>query len=248
MFAFHSPCFRRAPSAPFLNSKALTCNPHRLAQFAQHPDSLPRFGNIQKNQNEPTAHPAKPLHRPAIAVFPPGAHDFLTKRSQNPTPIRPYPSTPLRLLAHLAQHLIHRQLPSLKSALATKPSPHTIIFPGVGELSSPPLVQGMQLCCPSGWSQQMKRLLGLLKFALVLVLCSQLPAAMQATSPAKAKTTAKPENIKKAVDRLVREGEGALAAGDFKAARDSFMDALQLDKKNMLAGHGLGLAYIGLHD
>jgi tetratricopeptide (TPR) repeat protein len=64
----------------------------------------------------------------------------------------------------------------------------------------------------------------------------------------KPRGTARPEEIKKAVDRLIREGEGALAAGDFKAARDSFMDALQLDKKNALAGHGLGLAYIGLHE
>src|SRR5206468_11738720 len=68
------------------------------------------------------------------------------------------------------------------------------------------------------------------------------------TPTIKPRGTAKPEEIKKAVDRLIREGEGALAAGDFKAARDSFMDALQLDKKNMLAGHGLGLAYIGLKE
>src|SRR5436190_17558867 len=68
-------------------------------------------------------------------------------------------------------------------------------------------------------------------------------------APASAKVrAASAEDIKKAVDRLIREGEGALAAGDFKAARDSFMDALQLDKKSALAGHGLGLAYIGLKE
>src|SRR5882672_5840147 len=71
------------------------------------------------------------------------------------------------------------------------------------------------------------------------------PAVTPAVKP---RGTAKPQEMKKAVDRLIREGEGALAAGDFKAARDSFMDALQLDKKSALAGHGLGLAYIGLKE
>jgi len=75
------------------------------------------------------------------------------------------------------------------------------------------------------------------------------PAVSPSLSPTvKARGAAKPEEIKKAVDRLIREGEEALAANDFKAARDSFMDALQLDKKSMLAAHGLGLAYIGLKD
>ena len=91
----------------------------------------------------------------------------------------------------------------------------------------------------------MKRSIAALQFALVFSLCCPV-IALQA--PARTKTAAKPEEIKKAVDRLIREGEGALAAGDFKAARDSFMDALQLDKKNALAGHGLGLAYIGLKE
>ena len=75
------------------------------------------------------------------------------------------------------------------------------------------------------------------------------PAVRPAVSPTvKARGAAKPEDIKKAVDRLIREGEEALAAADFKVARDSFMDALQLDKKNVQAAHGLGLAYIGLKD
>src|SRR3954471_6783069 len=98
----------------------------------------------------------------------------------------------------------------------------------------------------------------LMKRSIGLVLCGMVlfggasaegqlrPAAV--AGGAKVKTAAKPEEIKKGVDRLIREGEGALAAADFKAARDSFMDALQLDKKNMLAGHGLGLAYIGLKE
>jgi tetratricopeptide (TPR) repeat protein len=102
----------------------------------------------------------------------------------------------------------------------------------------------------------MKKITRLVQSALVVLLCGHLLAAAQAPSPtagssapaAKARLAPKPEEIKKAVDRLIREGEGALAAGDFKAARDSFTDALQLDKKNMLAGHGLGLAYIGLKE
>jgi tetratricopeptide (TPR) repeat protein len=80
--------------------------------------------------------------------------------------------------------------------------------------------------------------------------CLVLTLVFAATAMAQIKPrgTAKQEDIKKAVDRLIREGEGALAAGEFKAARDSFMDALQLDKKSMLAAHGLGLAYIGLKE
>jgi hypothetical protein len=81
--------------------------------------------------------------------------------------------------------------------------------------------------------------------ATPLVTTQLKPAVTPAVKP---RGAAKPEEIKKAVDRLIREGEGALAAGDFKAARDSFMDALQLDKKSALAGHGLGLAYIGLKE
>jgi len=105
----------------------------------------------------------------------------------------------------------------------------------------------------------MKHAMRPLVFGLVVLVCSQLLSAAQATpqprpaaasngTTVKPKGAAKPEEIKKAVDRLIREGEGALAAGDFKAARDSFTDALQLDKKNALAGHGLGLAYIGLKE
>jgi len=82
---------------------------------------------------------------------------------------------------------------------------------------------------------------------------SATPAIKPVVSPTlsptiKTKGAPKPEDVKKAVDRLIREGEEALAAADFKAARDSFMDALQLDKKSVLAAHGLGLAYIGLKD
>ena len=93
----------------------------------------------------------------------------------------------------------------------------------------------------------MKRIGRVLVVGLMVLVCGDVSAALQAPA-ARGKTAAKPEEIKKAVDRVIREGEGALAAGDFKAARDSFMDALQLEKKNMLAGHGLGLAYIGLKE
>src|SRR5215212_5058495 len=83
-------------------------------------------------------------------------------------------------------------------------------------------------------------------FLALVVFLSQGALALQPIT--KSKTPPKPEDIKKAVDRLIQEGEGALAAGDFKAAKDSFSDALQLDKKNMLAAHGAGLALIGLHE
>src|SRR5688500_9859023 len=80
-----------------------------------------------------------------------------------------------------------------------------------------------------------------------LLLFSSICLAAQAPAPAKARAAAKPEDVKNATDRLIAEGEGALAAGDFKAAHAAFSDALTISKKNALASHGLGLAYIGLN-
>jgi tetratricopeptide (TPR) repeat protein len=87
-----------------------------------------------------------------------------------------------------------------------------------------------------------------LVLAALLLVSYPLLAAQAPAAAARAKTAPKAEDVKKAVDNLIAEGEGALAAGDFKAARDSFSDALMLsNKKNANASHGLGLAYIGLN-
>jgi tetratricopeptide (TPR) repeat protein len=84
--------------------------------------------------------------------------------------------------------------------------------------------------------------------ALLLFSYPLLAAQAPSGATARPKTAPKPEDVKKAVENLIAEGEGALAAGDFKAARDSFSDALTLsNKKNANAHHGLGLAYIGLN-
>jgi tetratricopeptide (TPR) repeat protein len=47
---------------------------------------------------------------------------------------------------------------------------------------------------------------------------------------------------------LVGQGHDALRAGAFKAARDAFLDALSLDKKNPVALEGAGTAYLQLQD
>src|SRR5687767_14930889 len=83
--------------------------------------------------------------------------------------------------------------------------------------------------------------------AALLLISSPLFAAAQAPAPAKARSAPKPEDVKNAAERLIAEGEGALAAGDFKAAHAAFSDALSISKKNAQASHGLGLAYIGLN-
>jgi|GEM_PF-2140281 len=50
------------------------------------------------------------------------------------------------------------------------------------------------------------------------------------------------------VDALIQQGSDALTVGDAKVARDAFADAVQLDKKNVKALHGLGIAYYQLRD
>src|SRR2546423_7358094 len=47
-------------------------------------------------------------------------------------------------------------------------------------------------------------------------------------------------------NKFVARGIGALSAGDVKAARDAFDDALRVEPNNMLAAHGLGVAYLKL--
>lgn len=48
------------------------------------------------------------------------------------------------------------------------------------------------------------------------------------------------------VNKLIEQGENAMAAAEYGDARDAFKDALSVDAKNALAGRGLGFAYVAL--
>src|SRR5881394_1196504 len=46
---------------------------------------------------------------------------------------------------------------------------------------------------------------------------------------------------KKSLDQLLQQGLDALAAGQYPAAREAFLDVIALDPKQVKAYHGLGL-------
>src|SRR5207302_10020078 len=46
----------------------------------------------------------------------------------------------------------------------------------------------------------------------------------------------------------LKQGREALAAGEYKPARDAFSDAAAIDQRNVEALHGEGLAYMYLND
>src|SRR5947199_10758586 len=52
----------------------------------------------------------------------------------------------------------------------------------------------------------------------------------------------------KSLETLLKQGHDALDAGEYKAARDAFLDATAIDSKHFDALHGLGLAYMYLND
>src|SRR5207302_10860737 len=52
----------------------------------------------------------------------------------------------------------------------------------------------------------------------------------------------------KSLEPLLTQGREALAAGEYKAARDAFSDAAAIDQRNVEALHGEGLAYMYLND
>ncbi len=59
---------------------------------------------------------------------------------------------------------------------------------------------------------------------------------------------ADPAKRDEALKRWMKQGEEALEASEFTAARDRFCDLTIVDPKNARAFHGLGLAYLGLKD
>ena len=68
------------------------------------------------------------------------------------------------------------------------------------------------------------------------------PAPGTPASPAVSKGSGK------SLQPLIEQGKAALAAGDYKAARDAFSDAAAIDPKNVSALHGLAAAYMYLND
>jgi len=70
-------------------------------------------------------------------------------------------------------------------------------------------------------------------------------AAQTTTGPARPTGLAA---AKLGAEQLVQQGQDALAAGDYKAAKEAFYDAMLLDRGNAKALHGLGLACVGLGD
>lgn len=52
----------------------------------------------------------------------------------------------------------------------------------------------------------------------------------------------------KQITALIQQGTDALTVGDYKAARDTFMDVIQVDPRNGRGLHGLAVAYLHLND
>src|SRR4051812_20812597 len=82
------------------------------------------------------------------------------------------------------------------------------------------------------------------------------PASAKATvTPAAPRTpavsagpSAKKQIDPKTLEALLKQGHDALAAGEYKSARDAFTDATSGADKNADAWHGLGLSYMYLND
>jgi tetratricopeptide (TPR) repeat protein len=92
----------------------------------------------------------------------------------------------------------------------------------------------------------------LLEWSLLSVLAGGVAFAAPPTStvaPGSPSAAAAPKKMDSAqIDALVQQASAALAAGDFKLARDTFLDVVQADSKNARALHGLSLAYYQLGD
>src|SRR6476646_1995451 len=82
---------------------------------------------------------------------------------------------------------------------------------------------------------------------ILLSLCSACLAASAPVSRPAAPVSAA-DKAKKTAEVLVVQGTDALSLGDFKAARDCFVDVLQVDARNRKALEGVGYAYLKLDD
>src|SRR5215212_2564314 len=78
------------------------------------------------------------------------------------------------------------------------------------------------------------------------VIALSIVLAVTAMTAAAARPT-KQEDAR-AVALLLQQGQDATTARRFKAARDAFLDAVSIDKKNPAALEGAGTAYLQLQD
>lgn len=86
----------------------------------------------------------------------------------------------------------------------------------------------------------------LIAFTLIGMLAFPLPAAPPVVPPAKPLTKAAGDA--KSIATLLKQGQDALLAQDYKAALGSFLDALSLDPRSLRAMHGVALAHMYLGD
>src|SRR3954470_9736149 len=84
------------------------------------------------------------------------------------------------------------------------------------------------------------------KILLVSLCGACMAAAAPVSRPAVPVNAA--DKAKKTAEVLVTQGSDALSLGDFKAARDCFVDVLQVDARNRKALEGVGYAYLKLDD
>ena len=73
------------------------------------------------------------------------------------------------------------------------------------------------------------------------------PPKPATVSPPAPGTPPKPD-LRRALDALLKQGQDALDAKDYPAAKAAFMDAVNLDRANAKAQHGLALACMSLGD
>jgi tetratricopeptide (TPR) repeat protein len=79
------------------------------------------------------------------------------------------------------------------------------------------------------------------------VTAGQAPAAPAAPKAAAgAPTTA--QRAKASLEPLLQQGTDALAAGQYKAAREAFLDAIAIDPRNVKAHHGLALCLVAMKE
>jgi Tfp pilus assembly protein PilF len=85
--------------------------------------------------------------------------------------------------------------------------------------------------------------------AAVLALLAALALSACAETPTEPMAEAKQLSAMKAEtkDKLLKDGQSALDAGDFDSARDNYTQILTIDSQNAQARFGLGEVFLGLH-
>ncbi len=84
------------------------------------------------------------------------------------------------------------------------------------------------------------------KAILGWLVCASVAGGVLAAPPAAVKpaTSAPTARSKASLDPLLQQGTDALAAGQYQAAREAFLDAIVIDPRNVRATHGLALCLV----